>query len=110
MRLSLLLFACFLSAGCQTDKRPTGTLERNTYLAAYCDLLQESLRGKNSGADPRTAIRNGGDVLARRGVTRAQFDSTTAWYNADVRRWKHFFDDAAKELELRELAAPKTAR
>lgn len=55
-------------------------------------------------------MQNGEKVLAKRGVTRAQFDSTTGWYNADVRRWKRFFDDAAKELELRELAEPKPAR
>ena len=110
MRLSILLFACFVAAGCQIREKPPGTLDRETYLAAYCDLLQESLRGKNSGADPRTAIQNGENVLAKRGVTRAQFDSTTGWYNADVRRWKLFFDDAAKELELRELAQPHPAR
>jgi len=110
MRLSILLFACFLAAGCQMGKKPSGTLERDTYVAVYCDLLQESLRGKNSGADPRTAMQNGEKVLAKRGVTRGQFDSTTGWYNADVRRWKRFFDDAAKELELRELAEPKPAR
>ena len=85
MRLSLLLFACFVAAGCQIGGKPSGTLDRETYLAAYCDLLQESLRGKNSGADPRTAIQNGENALAKRGVTRAQFDSTTGWYNADVR-------------------------
>jgi hypothetical protein len=110
MRSSLLLFACLLTAGCQSAKTPPGTLSRETYLAVYCDLLQESLRGKNSGADLRTALQNGENALAKRGVTRAQFDSTTGWYNADVRRWKLFFDDAAKELELRELAKPQPAR
>jgi len=110
MRLSILLFACLLAAGCHKGTNHSGVLDRQTYLAVYCDLLQESVRGKNSGADPRTAIQNGEKVLAARGVTQAQFDSTTGWYNADVRRWKHFFDDAAKELELRELAEPKPAR
>jgi hypothetical protein len=110
MRPALLLSAALLAAGCQIDKEPPGTLGRETYLAVYCDFLQESLRGKNTGADPRTALHNGETVLAKRGVTRAEFDSTTGWYNADVRRWKHFFDDAAKELELRELAPPHPAR
>ncbi len=110
MRLSIVLFVCCVAAGCQKGKNPPGTLERETYLATYCDLLQESMRGKNSGADPRTAIQNGENALAKRGVTRAQFDSTTGWYNADVRRWKLFFDDAAKELELRELAQPQPTR
>jgi hypothetical protein len=97
------LLACALIAGCQIGKNPTGTLDRETFLAVYCDLLQESLRGRNVGADPRTAKQNAEVVLAKRGVSRAQFDSTTSWYNADVKRWKGFFDDVAKELENREL-------
>jgi hypothetical protein len=106
MRISPWLtttLAAILLTGCQMGKEPSDTLNRETYLAVYCDLLQESLRSRNVGADPRTAKQNTEAVLAKRGVTRAQFDSTTSWYNKDVHRWKGFFDDVAKELEYREL-------
>jgi len=99
----IIVLASVLFTGCPMSKNPTGTLDRETYLAVYCDLVQESLRGRNVGADPRTASRNAEVVLSKRGITRAQFDSTTSWYNEDVRRWKGFFDDVAKELEYREL-------
>jgi hypothetical protein len=103
MRLSIILALCLLSAGCHSGKQPKGTLDRATYLNVYCDLMQESLRSQNSSADPKTALRNADSVFARRGVTRADFDSTTHWYNADINRWKGFFDDVAKELDAREL-------
>jgi hypothetical protein len=102
MRLPFFLIACLVVAGCNSDAPPKGTLDRATFLNVYCDLIQESLRSNNSGADPQTAKQNADGVFAHRGVTRGEFDSTTHWYNADVRRWKGFFDDVAKELETRE--------
>lgn len=113
MRLHITLFvivACLIQAGCRSGGNPPGTLDRDTYLSVYCDLLQESLRGRNAGADPRTAKANAEAVLTKRGVTRAEFDSTTHWFNADVGRWKGFFDDAARELERRELQPHQPTR
>ena len=102
--ITVLIFAASIAMPCcGNDGNPAGTLSRDTYLSVYCDLLQESLRGRNAGADPRTAKQNAEAVLSKHGVSRAQFDSTTRWYNEDVRRWKGFFDDAARELEQREL-------
>jgi hypothetical protein len=103
MRASLILLVCLLAAGCQPSTPPAGTIERQKFISIYCDLLQESVRSRNSGADLKTAKDNADSILARNGVTRAEFDSTTHWFNADVRRWRSFFDDAAKELENREL-------
>jgi hypothetical protein len=102
MRTSVLLLVCVLAVGCHSSGQPAGTISREKYLAVYCDLMQEALRSRNSGADPRTARQNADSIFARRGTTRAEFDSTTHWFNADVRRWKSFFDEAAKELEARE--------
>ncbi len=110
MRILATCFICLLMSACRVGREPDGTLDRESYLAVYCDLIQESLRGKNAGTDPRTAMQNAERVLATHGTTRAEFDSTTRWYNADVNRWKLFFDDAAKELESRELSNPRTPR
>lgn len=104
MRPVTIVLACLLLAGCRSGPTSEIPLERGKFLAVYCDLLQESLRNRNTGADPRTAMANADRILEKHGVTRAQFDSTTSWYNADVRRWKYFFDDAAKELEAREIS------
>jgi hypothetical protein len=106
MRLTFVVIAGLLIVGCRPSTGATAILERATYLQVYCDLVQESLRSKNSGADPKTASSNAERIFQKHAVTRAQFDSTTNWYNADVRRWKGFYDDAAKELELRELRPP----
>jgi len=103
MRVPALLLICLLITGCQRNAQPPGTIERQKFITVYCDLLQESVRSKNSGADPKTAESNADSILARNGVTRAEFDSTTHWFNADVRRWRSFFDEAARELENREL-------
>jgi hypothetical protein len=110
MRILETCLICLLMTGCRIGRNPQGTLDRQPYMAVYCDLIQESLRGKNAGTDPRTAMQNAERVLANHGTTRAEFDSTTRWYNADVTRWKLFFDDAAKELESRELAKPLAPR
>ena len=104
MRLTGIVVTCLLLAGCHARPTSETPLAREKFLAVYCDLLQESLRSKNSNANPQTAMENADRILEKHGVTRAQFDTTTGWYNADVRRWKSFFDDAAKELETRELA------
>jgi hypothetical protein len=103
MRATLILILCLLMAGCHQNIQPAGTIERQKFITIYCDLLQESVRSRNSGADPKTAEANADSILARNGVTRAEFDSTTRWFNADVRRWRNFFDEAAKELESRDL-------
>lgn len=106
----VLTLSTVAGTGCRSSKNPAGTLDRETYLTVYCDLLQESLRGRNAGADPRTAKQNAESVLAKHGVSRAEFDSTTRWFNQDVARWRGFFEDAAKELERRELHPPQPTR
>ena len=106
MRLTCIVIVSLLIAGCRPSSGTTGVLDRSTYLQVYCDLVQESLRSKNSGADPKTASSNADRIFQKHAVTRAQFDSTTNWFNADVRRWQGFYDEAAKELEMRELRPP----
>jgi hypothetical protein len=103
MRTLLLIISCLSILGCHTTQDRPGIADRDVYLKTYCDLVQESLRSKNSNADPRTAAANVVGIYRKYGITRSQFDSTTKWFNNDVRRWKSFFDDAAKEIELREL-------
>lgn len=89
---------------CGSDKRPSGVLEEAPFATAYCDLLQESLRSRNSGADPPTALANADTVLKRAGISREAFEATFLWYNQDVTRWKSFMEEVTRELERRESA------
>jgi hypothetical protein len=96
----ILCLFCLVS--CQSDKRPEGILEETPFVRVYCDLLLESQRSRNSGADPSTAQANAAAVLEHAGISKEAYESTYLWYNEDITRWKTFMEEAMRELERRE--------
>ena len=102
MRRILLILCLFCLVSCQSDKRPAGILDEAPFVSAYCDLLQESQRSRNSGADPITAQANAATVLEHAGISREVFESTYLWYNEDITRWKTFMQEVTRVLERRE--------
>lgn len=96
----ILCLAFLLSCG--SSSRPPEVLDQHRFVAVYCDLLQESLRSRNTTAGPATARANADSILSRAGVARDTFVKTYQWYNEDVTRWKTFMEEVTRELERRE--------
>ncbi len=91
---------------CNSAKPPQGALTEERFVTAYCDLLEASLRSRNTGADSSTAAQNANTALEKAGTTRTAFDLTRAWYNEDPSRWKAFMEKVTVELEQREMKPP----
>lgn len=96
----------FVLISCNSSTPPAGALTEERFVSAYCDLLDASLRSRNSFADSITAAANATTALEKAGVTREAFDLTRAWYAQDVSRWKSFMEKVSVELEQRELKPP----
>jgi hypothetical protein len=103
--LSVIIPLLFLFS-CHKGDSARETLPREKFVSVYCDLLQEVQRSKNVGADPSTAEKNVAEVLHRAGVSKEDFEETARWYNADIERWKTFYEDVTRELERREVPMP----
>ncbi|MCC6397178.1 MAG: DUF4296 domain-containing protein [Bacteroidetes bacterium] len=101
-----LLLAMLFLTSCDAGRRPAGVLDQERFVAVYCDLLQQTLRSRNTRADPSTAAANAQAVLDSAGVSRDSYQATYRWYNEDVTRWKAFWEEVTKELERRESIPP----
>jgi hypothetical protein len=98
--IPILCFAFLLSCG--SSSRPPEVLDEARFVGVYCDLLQESLRSRNTNAVSAAARANADSILGRSGVPRDVFEKTYKWYNEDVTRWKTFMEEVTHELERRE--------
>jgi hypothetical protein len=106
MRAFYSILLAFVLFSCNSSTPPKGALTEERFVAAYCDLLEASLRSKNSLADSATAAANANTALEKAGVTREAFNLTREWYAQDVSRWKGFMEKVTVELEQRELKPP----
>ena len=103
MRPFCLILIAFLLISCKSHLPPKGALPEERFVSTYCDLLEASLRSRNSQADSVTSAQNGATALEKAGVTREAFDRTRTWYNEEPARWKAFMEKVTVELEQREM-------
>jgi hypothetical protein len=106
MRMFYSILLAFLLISCKSEGPPAGALDEEQFVTAYCDLLEASLRSRNTHADSITAAGNASAALNNAGVSREAFDLTRRWYDQDVNRWKAFMDKVIAELERREMKPP----
>lgn len=106
MRTFCSILITFLLVSCNSATPPKEALPEQQFLAVYCDLLEASLRSRNSQADSSTAAQNAAATLEKAGVTREAFDLTRAWYDQHPDRWKTFMEKVSAELEQREMKPP----
>jgi hypothetical protein len=90
----LLLFGC---AG-QKSAPPPGLLPPERFARVYADLLLAGVPGDSAMMDTTLRRRTIDSLLLRRGVSRTSFDSSVAWYNADVSRWREVMDSVTRAL------------
>ncbi len=106
MRTFCLILTTFLLVSCNSTNPPGGALSEQQFVTAYCDLLEASLRSRNTHADSATAAQNATTALERAGFTREAFDRTRAWYDEHPDEWKTFLEKVTLELEHREMKPP----
>lgn len=106
MRAFCSVLIPFLLISCNSATPPEGALPEQQFVTAYCDLLEASLRSRNSQADSATCVQNAATALEKAGVTREAFDRTRAWYDAHPDEWRTFMEKVTVELEQRELKPP----
>jgi hypothetical protein len=106
MRAFYTILLAFVLISCNSSTPPKGALSEAQFVTAYCDLLEASLRSRNTQADSATAVLNATAALEKSGVTREAFELTRDWYAQDVSRWKTFLERVTVELEQRELKPP----
>ena len=100
MRCVYLLVFLPLMLSCSTGPRAR-VLTPDRFVTIYVDLLESSITKSNVPVDSAAMADSAQAILARDGTSRAEFDSTVAWYNADVRRWRPFYEDVSREIERR---------
>lgn len=103
MRAFYTILLAFVLISCNSSTPPNGALSEAQFVTAYCDLLEASLRSRNTQADSATAFLNATAALEKSGATREAFELTREWYAQDVSRWKGFMERVTVELEQREL-------
>ena len=99
MKHILLLLFTITMTSCEVQRETTHVIEPKKFAAIYAELLEAAVRTRQSGTDSVSAAKNTEAVLARSETTREEFQVTVHWYNADVRRWKPFFEEVVKKLE-----------
>ncbi len=97
-----------LAVGC--NKRPNGVLSDKDMVALMADmqvaeayLQSHSAPGYSSDSIRDSAVQW---VLDRRGLTRAEFDSTMTWYGKNLDEYRDLFAKADKELLKRQKQIP----
>jgi hypothetical protein len=106
MRTFCPVLIAFLLVSCNSATPPKGALTEPQFLTAYCDLLEASLRSRNTQADSATCAQNAMTALETAGVTREAFELTRAWYGQNPDRWQGFLEKVSAELEMREMKPP----
>ena len=106
MRTFCPILIAFLLVSCNSATPPKEALPEQQFLTAYCDLLEASLRSRNTQADSSTCAQNAASALEKAGVTREAFDLTRAWYDENPDQWKTFMEKVSAELEQREMKPP----
>ena len=106
MRTFCPILITFLLVSCNSATPPEGALTEQQFLTVYCDLLEASLRSRNTQADSSTSAQNAATALEKAGVTREAFDRTRGWYDAHPDEWKSFMEKVSVELEQREMKPP----
>jgi hypothetical protein len=106
MRTFYSILLTFLLISCRSGGPPAGALNEERFVSVYCDLLEASLRSRNTKADSATAAGNASEALEKAGVSREAFQLTRQWYDQDVDRWKTFMEKVTVELERREMKPP----
>lgn len=106
MRTFCSILIPFLLISCNSATPPEGALSEQQFVTAYCDLLEASLRSRNSQADSATCAQNAATALEKAGVSRDAFDRTRAWYDEHPDEWRAFMEKVTVELEQREMKPP----
>ncbi|MDE7402899.1 MAG: DUF4296 domain-containing protein [Muribaculaceae bacterium] len=83
-------------------RRPSGVLSDKEMASLTADLeLAEGYMAVNSISDDRTRIALTDYVIAKHGLTRAEFDTTMSWYGRNMDAYSDMLKLASKELEQR---------
>jgi hypothetical protein len=72
--------------------------------ALYADMLDAAVEARRAHLDSTAAGARTDSVLAAYGTSRQEFLSTLEWYNADVGRWKPFWEEVVRVLDERSRA------
>ena len=94
-----IMVASALLASCSLVHRENRVLEPQEFIPLYGDLSRAAFASKKVGLDSAATAQRLDSIMATHGVTRNQVTKTLEWYNADVRRWKPFFDSLLVGLE-----------
>lgn len=96
-----LLLAVALMAGCTPGKPGSGPVNQHSFAEVYVDMTASVWAAKRTTSDTTVLAHVADSVIATHGITVEQYRKTFAWYNADVERWRSFYDEATKIFEER---------
>lgn len=97
----------FLIAGC--NKRPAGVLGDKEMVELMADMqVAEAYMQNHNAGYASDSIRDSAVqwALDRRGLTKAQFDSTMTWYGKNIDEYRDLFAKVDKELLNRQKKIP----
>jgi hypothetical protein len=97
MALILGLGLVFLSWGCSSSsgKRIPG----GKFAQLYADLIVVGQKSYTQGWDRIRSQAEADSLLARAGVTRADYQATLEWLNEDIERWKETSESVSKIID-----------
>lgn len=99
-------FLCILSLvfGCSGNRQTANeVIPRETFIQLYIDFLMTGESGTPPSSDTiqSTEKKSAVDSLyAKYGVTESQVKKTMEEYSKDLQRWKDFYDEVIKRLEV----------
>jgi hypothetical protein len=96
-----LLTAVVLIAGCTPGKLGSGPMDLHAFAEVYVDVTASVWAAKRTTSDTTVLAHVADSVIATHAITIGQYRKTFAWYNADVERWRGFYDEATKIFEER---------
>ena len=96
-----LLIAVVLITGCTPGKLGGGPMDQHSFAEVYVDITASVWAAKRTTSDTTVLAHVADSVIATHGITVEQYRKTFAWYNADVERWRSFYDEATKIFEER---------
>ncbi len=96
----MIILLCSLIAGsCSLFSRRHQVLTPAQFAPVYTDLAVATFSAKKAGLDSANTAHRIDSILTRYDVTPEQLQASLDWYNADVRRWKPFFDSLMQRLD-----------
>lgn len=96
-RTALILGLILLSSGCSPT--PGKRISEGKFAQLYADLIVVGQKSYTQGWDRTRSQAEADSLLARAGVTRADYQATLEWLNADIERWKETSEAVTKIID-----------